>query len=123
MLLLVQVLVLDIPHETIVERISNRMIHPASGRVYNQTYNPEKNEGFDDDTGEPLVQRDDDKPATVKARLVAYEDMTSPLIAHYEALAESAKGLAQMQVGKFAGTESDVIFPEIVSWLEGKKLV
>ena len=114
------VLVLDIPHATIVDRISNRMIHPASGRVYNQTYNPEKVRGKDDETGEPLVQRDDDKPDTVKARLVAYEEMTAPLIAHYEALAEKT---GKMSVGKFAGTESDVIFPEIVSWLEEKKLV
>lgn len=115
------VLVLDIPHETIIDRISNRMIHPASGRVYNQTYNPEKNKGFDDVTGEKLVQREDDKPDTVKARLVAYEATTAPLISYYQRQIAGAD--TSPLVKRFAGTESDVIFPDIVKWMQNTKLV
>jgi nucleoside-triphosphate--adenylate kinase len=105
------VVVLDIPHETIVDRISNRLVHPASGRVYNLTYNAPKVEGKDDETGEDLIQRDDDKPETVKARLEAYEKMTSPLIEYYS-------NDKDVNVKVFKGTESDVIFPEIQAYME-----
>ena len=64
---------LDIPTETIVERIADRWIHPASGRVYSYSYKPPKEVGKDDITGEPLVQRDDDKPEAVRTRLRAYD--------------------------------------------------
>jgi nucleoside-triphosphate--adenylate kinase len=64
---------LDIPTETIVARIADRWIHPASGRVYSYSYRPPKVEGVDDETGEPLVQRDDDKPEAVRTRLAAYD--------------------------------------------------
>ena len=111
------VLVLDIPHDTIVERIASRMIHPASGRIYNQTYNAEKNRGFDDITGEPLVQRDDDKPDTVIARLNAYEANTAPLIEYY-----SRRG-SGVNLQRFAGTESDVIFPQICEWIVEQKIM
>jgi nucleoside-triphosphate--adenylate kinase len=112
------VLVLDIPHATIVERISNRMIHPASGRIYNQTYNPEKNRGFDDLTGEPLVQRDDDKAETVLARLQAYDRSTAPLIDYY-----SKRESHGVVLKRFAGTESDVIFPQMCDWLQSAKVL
>ena len=114
------VIVLDIPHETIIDRISNRMIHLSSGRIYNQTYNPEKNKGFDDVTGEELVQREDDKPDTVKARLVAYEETTAPLIDYYQ---QQQTNDNELLVSRFAGTESDVIFPDIVQWMQNMKLV
>ncbi|KAJ7388909.1 GTP:AMP phosphotransferase ak3, mitochondrial [Desmophyllum pertusum] len=71
---------LDVPFETIIDRISKRWIHPASGKTYNLDFNPPKVPGKDDDTGEDLVQRDDDKPETVRQRLKQYEDMTKPLI-------------------------------------------
>lgn len=64
---------LNIPTETIVERIADRWIHPPSGRIYSYSYKPPKVEGLDDVTGEPLVQRDDDKPESVRTRLTAYD--------------------------------------------------
>lgn len=99
---------LDIPTETIVERIADRWIHPASGRVYNYSYNPPRVEGKDDETGEDLVQRDDDKPATVRKRLNAYKEVTSPLIDYY-----AKKGVLKT----FHGTMSDKIYPEVKKWL------
>ena len=70
--------------ETIVERMSGRRAHLASGRTYHIKFNPPKREGADDVTGEPLVQRDDDKEETVKKRLVVYHQQTEPLIAYYQ---------------------------------------
>lgn len=67
---------LDIPTETIVDRISDRWIHPASGRVYSYSYKPPKVTGKDDVTGEPLEQRDDDKPESVRKRLESYEQVS-----------------------------------------------
>ena len=64
---------LNIPNDTIVGRIAERYVHPGSGRVYNLSYNPPRVPGLDDETGEELVQRDDDKPETVRRRLEAYE--------------------------------------------------
>lgn len=64
---------LDVPTETIVERIADRWIHPASGRLYSYSYKPPKTIGVDDITGEPLVQREDDKPNSVRTRLAAYD--------------------------------------------------
>lgn len=73
----------------IIQRISGRRIHQPSGRVYHVTNNPPKNEGLDDATGEPLIQRDDDKEETVKKRLEVYRQQTAPLIDYYKA--EAAK--------------------------------
>lgn len=67
---------LDIPRETIVERISDRWIHPASGRDYSYSYKPPKVKGKDDITGDPLVQRDDDKPSSVRNRLALYDKVS-----------------------------------------------
>lgn len=72
------------PTEIILDRICNRWIHPASGRTYNTTFNPPKVDGKDDVTGEDLVQRDDDKPETWKARLKSFNEQAKPLMAHYE---------------------------------------
>ena len=74
----------------IVERMSGRRVHVASGRVYHDKFNPPKTPGKDDLTGEDLVQRDDDKEDTVKKRLAVYHDQTEPLIAYYESWAKSA---------------------------------
>lgn len=76
---------LAVPTEEIVRRISGRWIHPASGRTYAADYNPAKEEGKDDVTGEPLVQRDDDKPEAVRQRLGLYDSLTAPLLAYYRA--------------------------------------
>uniref|UniRef100_A0A915IB06 Lethal protein 754 n=1 Tax=Romanomermis culicivorax TaxID=13658 RepID=A0A915IB06_ROMCU len=67
------VLELDVPAETIVDRLKDRWIHVGSGRIYNTGFNPPKIPGIDDVTGEPLVQRDDDKPETVRKRLSNYK--------------------------------------------------
>lgn len=73
---------LDIPTDTIVDRIADRWIHPASGRIYSYSYAPPKRKGFDDVTGEPLVQRDDDKPEAVRQRLTAYEKVRPCVVAN-----------------------------------------
>ena len=70
--------------EEIVARLSGRRVHPGSGRVYHVKYNPPKQEGVDDETGEPLVQRDDDTEDTVRKRLEIYYSQTSPLIDFYQ---------------------------------------
>ncbi|GAC28529.1 adenylate kinase [Brumicola pallidula] len=77
----------DVPDDVIVNRMSGRRVHPASGRVYHTTYNPPKVDGKDDDTGEDLIVRDDDKEATVRDRLAIYHDQTKPLINYYETAA------------------------------------
>ena len=79
---------IDVPDEEIIRRMSGRRVHLASGRTYHVVFNPPKVEGVDDETGEPLIQRDDDKEETVKARLKVYHDQTEPLIAYYSAWAE-----------------------------------
>lgn len=70
--------------EEIVARLSGRRVHPGSGRVYHILFNQPKQEGFDDETGEPLVQRDDDTETTVRRRLKIYHEQTSPLINFYQ---------------------------------------
>ncbi len=75
---------IDVPDEEIIKRMSGRRAHLASGRTYHIIYNPPKVEGKDDVTGEPLVQRDDDKEETVKKRLDVYHSQTEPLIDYYK---------------------------------------
>lgn len=70
--------------EEIVSRLSGRRVHPGSGRVYHLQFNPPRKEGLDDETGEQLVQREDDAEATVRRRLGIYHEQTSPLIAFYQ---------------------------------------
>jgi adenylate kinase len=77
------VLEIDVPAEAIVERMTGRRSHPASGRTYHVKFNPPKLEGKDDITDEPLVQRDDDKEETVKKRLEVYAAQTRPLVDYY----------------------------------------
>ena len=79
---------IDVPDEEIIKRMSGRRVHLASGRTYHVIFNPPKVEGTDDVTGEPLIQRDDDKEETVRARLKVYHDQTEPLIAYYSKWAE-----------------------------------
>lgn len=80
---------IDVPDEEIVKRMSGRRAHLASGRTYHVVFNPPKEEGKDDVTGEPLVQRDDDKEETVKERLRVYHDQTEPLIDFYSKEADA----------------------------------
>lgn len=74
---------LDVPESVILSRILDRWVHPASGRVYNLTYNPPRRPGLDDETGEPLVQRSDDNEETFRARLKAFHSSTGPMIEHF----------------------------------------
>ena len=83
------VLEIDVPDEAIIERMSGRRVHAASGRTYHVKYNPPKTPGVDDATGEPLIQRDDDKEETVRKRLEVYKDQTRPLVDYYAAWAAS----------------------------------
>lgn len=72
--------------EDIVRRLGGRRVHPGSGRIYHLVYNPPKNEGVDDDTGEALVQREDDQEETVRNRLKIYHEQTEPLVQFYKGL-------------------------------------
>jgi len=77
------VLEIDVPDEEIVARMSGRRVHPPSGRTYHVRFNPPRQEGHDDFTGEPLVQREDDREETVKKRLEVYRAQTRPLVDYY----------------------------------------
>lgn len=83
------VLEIDVPDSAIIERMSGRRVHPASGRTYHVKFNPPKTEGKDDETGEDLVQRDDDKEETVQKRLAVYHNQTEVLVAYYSDWAKS----------------------------------
>jgi adenylate kinase len=75
---------IDVPDDEIIRRMSGRRVHLASGRTYHVVFNPPRVEGKDDETGEPLIQRDDDQEATVRKRLEVYHDQTEPLIDYYK---------------------------------------
>ncbi|MEY4140460.1 MAG: hypothetical protein RLZZ371_2642 [Pseudomonadota bacterium] len=83
------VLEIDVPFAAIIDRMSGRRSHPASGRTYHVTFNPPKVAGVDDVTGEPLVQRADDQEETVKKRLDVYSAQTRPLVDYYSAWAKA----------------------------------
>ncbi|MDD5215288.1 MAG: adenylate kinase [Methylococcales bacterium] len=79
------VIEIDVPDENIVTRMAGRRVHLASGRSYHTQFNPPKNEGVDNETGEALIQRDDDREETVRKRLAVYHEQTKPLVAYYSA--------------------------------------
>jgi len=83
------VLEIDVPDSAIVERMSGRRVHVASGRTYHDRFNPPKTAGVDDVTGEPLIQRVDDQEETVKKRLAVYAQQTRPLVEYYQRWAAS----------------------------------
>lgn len=99
------VLEIDVPFDAIIERMSGRRSHPASGRTYHVKFNPPKAEGKDDLTGEPLVQRDDDKEETVRKRLQVYNDQTRPLVTYYSEWAGKEPSAAP-KYRKISGTGS-----------------
>ena len=106
---------IDVPDDDIINRMSGRM-HPASGRNYHIIFNPPKVEGKDDTTGEDLIQREDDKPDTVRDRLKVYQDQTSPLIEFYSSLSSSGP----LNYIKVSGTStpkevSENIFQQLIS--------
>lgn len=88
------VLEIDVPFEAIIERMSGRRSHAPSGRTYHVKFNPPKIEGQDDVTGEPLIQREDDKEDTVRKRLEVYSAQTRPLVDYYSNWAQSAPDAA-----------------------------
>ena len=109
---------IDVPDEEIIKRMSGRRAHLASGRTYHIVFNPPKVEGKDDETGEPLVQRDDDKEETVKKRLDVYHDQTEPLIDYYKKW-ESSGGAGAPKYVHINGVGSlDSITGQIVGELE-----
>ena len=88
------VLEIDVPDEAIIERMSGRRVHLASGRTYHVKFNPPKVAGKDDVTGEDLIQRADDEEATVRKRLAVYKSQTRPLVAYYTSWADSGDAAA-----------------------------
>ena len=85
---------IDVPDDEIIRRMSGRRVHLASGRTYHIVFNPPKEEGKDDVTGESLIQRDDDKEETVRKRLSVYHEQTEPLIDYYKKWESSGKSNA-----------------------------
>jgi adenylate kinase len=88
------VLEIDVPDDEIITRMSGRRVHAASGRTYHVKFNPPKVEGRDDQTGERLIQRDDDREETVKKRLEVYRAQTRPLVEYYGRWAASGDARA-----------------------------
>lgn len=105
------VISLNVPFETLKERLRHRWIHPASGRVYNMIFNPPLVKGLDDITREPLIQHEDDKPEALVARLRHYKDVAKPVIDLYK-----SKGILHT----FSDTDTDQIWPNISSLLSAK---
>jgi adenylate kinase len=103
------VLEIDVPFDAIIDRMSGRRVHPASGRTYHVTFNPPKVEGKDDVTGEALIQRDDDKEDTVRKRLQVYNDQTRPLVDYYSTWATQSNAADKVKAPayrKVSGTGS-----------------
>ncbi|MGL4454609.1 MAG: adenylate kinase [Plesiomonas sp.] len=108
------VLEFDVPDQVIVDRMSGRRVHPASGRVYHVVYNPPKVEGKDDVSGEDLIIRVDDEAETVRKRLAIYHDQTEPLVAYYNKEADAG----QTRYFKLDGTRNvDTISQELATIL------
>ena len=97
-----------VPEEDIIERISGRRVHPASGRNYHVRFNPPKVAGHDDLTGESLVQRDDDKEQTVRHRLQVYRDQTRPLVDYYSAWASTDANAPRYRKVQGVGSVDDI---------------
>lgn len=110
------VIEIDVPDSEIVNRMSGRRAHLPSGRTYHVTYNPPKVEGKDDETGEDLVQRDDDKAEIVQDRLHVYHELTQPLIAYYHGMSNSDDSVKYIRID---GTQKiDAVEKEILSSLK-----
>jgi len=107
------VVILDVPDDVILDRISNRWIHQPSGRVYNTSYNAPKREGLDDETGEPLTKRPDDNPHVFSKRLSNYYKSTDPLISYF-----TSRQNSNLRVASLTGKTSDEIWPKLVSTVE-----
>ncbi len=108
---------IDVDDDEIIKRMSGRRVHLASGRTYHVVFNPPKVEGKDDETGEDLIIREDDKEETVKARLAVYHEQTEPLIKYYTDYANSGEASAPkyIKIDGIGSVESirDSIFEEL----------
>ncbi len=102
------VLEIHVDDEEIVSRLSGRRVHEASGRVYHVQHNPPKQEGLDDETGEPLVQRADDTEETVRKRLDVYHAQTEPLVGFYKKLEDSGEHNVRCSRVEGVGSVSDI---------------
>lgn len=114
------VIEIAVPDEEIINRISGRRVHLPSGRVYHMKFHPPKVEGIDDISGDPLIQRDDDKEETIKQRLAVYHNQTEPLVKYYKLLEQEAKLRHEkaLQFHRVNGLGSvDTIFDNILSCL------
>lgn len=100
-----KVIEIAVDDEEIVKRMSGRRVHPASGRTYHVVFNPPKVEDHDDETGEPLVQRDDDKEETVRNRLAVYHEQTKPLIDFYSTRAAADPQLDYIAIDGIGAVE------------------
>ena len=96
---------IDVDDEEIIKRLSGRRVHPDSGRTYHIDFNPPKAAGIDDVTGEPLIQRDDDKEDTIKKRLEVYHEQTELLVEYYSTQAQNGSNISPKYV-KVSGVGS-----------------
>ncbi len=103
---------IDVPDEEIVTRMSGRRVHQDSGRTYHLVYNPPKVEGKDDETGEALIQRADDKEEIVKDRLKVYHDQTQPLVNYYQ---DQASKINTLQYIRVDGTQDIAVVQETIT--------
>ncbi len=103
---------IDVPDEEIVKRMSGRRVHQNSGRTYHLVYNPPKVEGKDDETGEELIQRPDDKEEIVKDRLNVYHDQTQPLVNYYK---DQASKIESLQYIRVDGTQDISVVQETIT--------
>ncbi|GIT22690.1 MAG: adenylate kinase [Pseudomonadota bacterium] len=109
------VLEIDVPDDEIVKRLGGRRVHLNSGRIYHVEFNPPKVEGKDDETGEDLIQRDDDKEGTVRNRLAVYHEQTEPLVNFYTELSSAGNNVHVIKVNGVASVEQ--IKSEIIASL------
>ena len=109
---------IDVPDEEIIKRMSGRRVHLASGRTYHIIFNPPKEEGKDDVTGEDLIQRDDDQKETVRKRLDVYHAQTEPLIDYYKTWEGSGESEAPKYIRIEGVGKVEEIRDQIYSGLE-----
>jgi len=109
------VIEIDVPFDAIIERMSGRRVHVASGRTYHVSFNPPKVAGKDDVTGEDLIQRDDDKEATVRKRLDVYDAQTKPLVEYYSTWAKNGDANAKISAPKYQKLEGTGSVEEITN--------
>ena len=100
------VIEIAVDDEEIVNRMGGRRVHPDSGRTYNIEFNPPEKEGVDDVTGEPLIQRDDDREETVRKRLAVYHEQTKPLVDFYSSAAQ--QGIVEFNTIPGVGTVNEI---------------